>query len=122
MLGVIFRSVEEPSHQGDTLRCGDGMIRIGHPGILIESVDGEEAACFCSVFSANANHPCPKCLVHKSQLADVDKKFTSRTPELMRSVLAEANAAANETKRKEVLKEYGLHPIEVRSLHCITRS
>lgn len=116
---MIFRSVEGPSHRGDTLRCGDGKIRIGHPGILIESVDGEEAACFCSVFAANANHPCPKCLVHKSQLTDIDKRFAPRTPELMQSVLAEADAATNETKRKEVLKEYGLHPIKVCSLYFV---
>lgn len=110
---MIFGSLVRPSHQGDIFHCGSGEKIIGYPGILIESLDGEEAACFCSVFAANANYPCPKCLAHKDELDKIDKQFTLRTPENMRQVLSRARAAATFGEKARILQEHGLHDVEV---------
>jgi len=97
------------------------MIRNLYPGIHIESLDGEEAAAFCCCRGALANHPCPKCLAHKTQLHEVTKSFTPRTVESMREVVRRAAAAASKTAAENILKGYGLHNVDVcmASMACL---
>jgi len=62
---VILRPLERPSHIGEAVICSDQLIRILHLGILIQVVDGEEARGICGTRGAQANYPCPCCLVPK---------------------------------------------------------
>ena len=103
------------------MRCGDGVIRVLHPGIIIESQDGEEANCFCACrASGHANYPCPKCLVHKDQLHNVTGSFESRTSESMRLVIQRASRAQTKTEKEKILQAFGLHDIEViNDLTCL---
>ena len=89
------------------------MTRILYPGILIESQDGEEASYFCACRAATANHPCPKCLVHKSQLHRITKSFEPWTSESMRLVLQRASQATSKTAKEKILQDHGLHDIKV---------
>ncbi|KAJ7572771.1 hypothetical protein C8J56DRAFT_1138939 [Mycena floridula] len=41
---VVFKSLRSRSRNGDTFKFSDGKVRVGHPGIEIESMDGEEIA------------------------------------------------------------------------------
>jgi hypothetical protein len=91
------------------------MTRILHPGILIGSQDGEEASYFCACRAANANYPCPKCLVHKSELHCITKSFKDRTSESMRAVLERASKATSKAAKEKILQEHGLHDIKVSS-------
>ncbi|KII90328.1 hypothetical protein PLICRDRAFT_107314, partial [Plicaturopsis crispa FD-325 SS-3] len=112
VLSVVFKRLRRRSHHGETVRCGDKIPRILHPGILIESLDGEEAAAFCCVRAATANFPCPKCLVHKLKLHELTTTFDLRTTETMRAVFQRAAAAGSKTKTENILKDHGLNNVE----------
>ncbi|KAJ7857468.1 hypothetical protein B0H14DRAFT_2578359 [Mycena olivaceomarginata] len=56
---VILDPVRRRSRSGSTLRTGI-------PGILIQSMDFQEIAVWLAMRSAQANFPCPKCLVPNS--------------------------------------------------------
>ena len=117
VLARIFRSLGPRSRLGEAHLCNDDITRILYPGVLIESQDGEEASYFCACRAATANHPCPKCLVHKSQLHCITETFESRTSESMRSVLKLASQATSKTSKEKILQDHGLHDIEVTRLY-----
>ncbi|KAI0309540.1 hypothetical protein OF83DRAFT_1071905, partial [Amylostereum chailletii] len=94
------------------LTCGDSITRVLYPGILIASLDGEEAAVFCCLRAALANYPCPKCLVHHNDLHRLVASFTSRTPDLMQQVLAHAASESSKTRADKHLQDYGVHDTE----------
>jgi hypothetical protein len=122
VLKIIFESLRRRSHDGDTHRCADGISRILHPGILIESQDAEEAAYFCGCRAARATHPCPKCLVSHSELHEIFGNFELRTPDNMRAALQKVASAKTKADRQRILVKYGLHDIPVRLLHLKSRS
>ncbi len=110
----VFSSLRQRSHSGEAMECGDGVNHVLHPGILIESQDGEEANCFCACrASGHANYPCPKCLVRKDQLHDITGSFEPRTSDSMRSVIQRASQAQNKTTKEKILQAFGLHDIQV---------
>ncbi|KAJ7574853.1 hypothetical protein C8J56DRAFT_1064268 [Mycena floridula] len=109
---VVFASLRSRSRNGDVLKFGDGKVRVGHPGIAIESMDGEEIAHWTGVMAANANHPCPKCLVHKCDLHRLSLKSTLWTSTLMQNALKEARSAASKTDRDKILQCFGMHNID----------
>lgn len=110
----VFSSLRRRSHSGEAMQCGDGVNRILHPGILIESMDGEEANCFCACrASGHANYPCPKCLVHKDQLHNITGSFETRTSDSMRSVILRASQASTKMEKEKILQAFGLHDIQV---------
>jgi hypothetical protein len=115
VLGRIFASLRRRSRFGEPHLCNDDKIRILYPGILIESQDGEEASYFCACRAATAKHPCPKCLVPKSELHSITKSFQPRTSESMRRVLERASRATSKTAKEKILQDYGLHDIKVRT-------
>lgn len=85
-----------------------------YPGILIESQDAEEAAYFCGCRAASANHPCPKCLIFHSDLHDITGTFAElRTPETMQAAISLASKAKTKGQREVILKNKGLHNVEV---------
>jgi hypothetical protein len=114
ILGQIFASLQPRSQRGETHRCNDDISRILYPGFLIESQDGEEASYFCACRAATASYPCPKCLVHKSNLSDITKSFEPRTSKSMQSVLERASQATSKTRKEKILQDHGLHDIKVR--------
>jgi Plavaka transposase len=114
VLGVIFSSLKSRSWSGEPIRCPDNLVRVFHPGILIESLDGKEAAYFNACRAALANFPCPKCLVHKSDLHRITGNFTLRTTQTMKAVVVKALKTGTKTHRENLLKSYGLHGIQVR--------
>ncbi|KAK6984654.1 hypothetical protein R3P38DRAFT_2418025, partial [Favolaschia claudopus] len=75
VLTVIFSSLRGRSWHGEPIRCPDGRDRMFHPGIFIDSLDGKEAAYFNACRAALANHPCPKCLVFKTDLHKITGDF-----------------------------------------------
>jgi len=94
VLSQVFSLLRQRSHSGEAMRCGDQVNCVLHPGILIESQDGEEANCFCACqASGHANYPCPKCLVHKDQLHNITGSFEPRTSDSMCLVIQRASQA-----------------------------
>lgn len=110
----VFSSLRRRSHSGEARQCGDAVNRVLHPGILIESHDGEEANIFCACrASGRANYPCPKCLVHKDQLNNIIGNFEARTSDSMRSVIRRTLQASTKTEKENILQGFGLHDIQV---------
>ncbi|KAF8980125.1 hypothetical protein BDQ17DRAFT_1517813 [Cyathus striatus] len=101
----------ECSKCGEVHMCNDNMARILHPGILIESQDGEEASYFCACRGLKANFPCPKCLVPKMKLDCITETFELRTSENMCSVLQKVSQASSKVTKEKILQGYGLHNI-----------
>ncbi|KAI0266604.1 hypothetical protein BGY98DRAFT_1102511 [Russula aff. rugulosa BPL654] len=122
ILKKVFRSLKRPSQNGEAHRCGDGLNRVLYPGILIESQDAEEAAYFCGCRAASANHPCPKCLVAHSDLHDILGDFELRMPQSMQSVLIKVSETKTKTAKEIILKDNGMHNIEVRFQNINFRS
>jgi hypothetical protein len=110
---VVMASLERRSRNGEALRFGDGVVRVAHPGILIESMDFEEMAAWLAIRNSRSNHPCPKCLVHHKDLHKLFQRSEHRTSQSMQRVLTRA-VDLNATEREELLKSYGLHNFEVR--------
>lgn len=95
------------------MECGDLIHRILFPGILIKAIDGKEACSSCAIRNAHANYPCPKCLVHRSQLDQLDQVSPIRTTESMRAIYNEYLAAPNKTAAEAILVKSGLHATKV---------
>jgi hypothetical protein len=110
--GTVFASLRSRSRNGEALRFGDGVTRIGYPGVLIESMDFEELAAWLAIRNSRSLHPCPKCLVHHDDLHRLSQSFPKRTSDSMRAVLAEAQTLSS-TQREALLKAHGLHEFEV---------
>lgn len=113
VLKKVFQSLKWRSQNGEAHRCADGVNRVLYPGILIESQDAEEAAYFCGCRAASANHPCPKCLVSQQDLHNILGNFELRTPESMQEVLKQASDAKTKAGKEKILKDNGLHDVEV---------
>jgi len=77
-------------------------------------LDGKEAAYFNACRAALAHFPCPKCLVHQSDLHKITAKFTLRTTETMKAVVVKALKKQTKKDKESLLKSHGLHGIEVR--------
>ncbi|KAJ7797350.1 hypothetical protein B0H14DRAFT_3093169 [Mycena olivaceomarginata] len=112
VLQVIFSSLKTRSWSGEPIRCPDNLVRVFHPGILIESLDGKEASYFNACRAALANFPCPKCLVHKSDLHRITREFTLRTTPTMKAVVVKAVRKTTKTEKENILKSYGLHGVQ----------
>jgi len=113
ILKKVFRSLRQRSQSGEAHHCADNVNRVFYPGILIESQDAEEAAYFCGCRAASANHPCPKCLVAQPDLHKILGKFELRTPQSMQAVLAQVSKVKTKTAKEKILKDNGMHNIEV---------
>ena len=113
ILSRIFGPLGRRSRIGEAHVCNDKITRILHPGMLIESQDGEESAYFCACRAATANFPCPKCLVSKSQLHDITHSFEQRTTDSMCAVFERATCATSKTAKEQILQAFGLHDVKV---------
>ena len=113
VLKKVFRTLKPRSQNGEAHHCADGVNRVLYPGILIESQDAEEAAYFCGCHAALANHPCPKCLVAQTDLHKISGNYELRTPQSMQSVLIRVSNAKTKTAKEKILKDNGMHNIEV---------
>ncbi|KAF7331235.1 hypothetical protein MKEN_00000400 [Mycena kentingensis (nom. inval.)] len=109
ILRVVFGSLRERSWMGEAFRCPDGRIRVFHPGILINSLDGKEAAYFNACRAALAICCCPKCLVRKEMLHRITARFKLRTSKTMKAVIKRVSRQTTKGAREDILKEYGLH-------------
>ncbi|KAJ7125922.1 hypothetical protein C8R44DRAFT_702274 [Mycena epipterygia] len=112
ILAVIFSSLKSRSWNGEPIRCPDSLVRVFHPGVVISSLDGKEAAYFNACRAALANFPCPKCLVHKSDLHRITSTFQLRTTPTMKAVVLKASKKKTKTDKETILKNYGLHDVQ----------
>lgn len=62
-----------------------------------------------------SNFPCPVCLVPRSELYDLSKKYELRTTETMQAVYQEAKDARLMAEGEQILKSRGLRRVEVTS-------
>ncbi|KAJ7082070.1 hypothetical protein B0H15DRAFT_785946 [Mycena belliarum] len=108
---IIMNTLQERSHRGETLRSGDGVVWVAHPGVLIESMDFEELAAWLAIRNSRSLHPCPQCMVHHDELHCLSQSFPARTAEAMSAALVQA-PTASKTRRNDFLKSYGLHDFQ----------
>ncbi|KAJ6514727.1 hypothetical protein DFH09DRAFT_940926 [Mycena vulgaris] len=111
VLSVIFASLKSRSWNGEPIECYDKVIRLFHPALFINSMDGKEAAYFNACRAALANHPCPTCLVHKDDLHRLTEMFTMRTTDTMKAVVRKAFRVTTKAEKEGILKKNGLHGV-----------
>ncbi|KAF8524414.1 hypothetical protein BU17DRAFT_43042, partial [Hysterangium stoloniferum] len=112
VLTIAFKPLQNPSEYGETVTCSDYIQWVLTTGIVIQSVDGEEAACTCATWGASALHPCPQCFVHKDELTKPKKVFPLHTTQTMLDVIQEARTARSKKKTEEILWDNGLHIVD----------
>ncbi|KAF8530333.1 hypothetical protein BU17DRAFT_35668, partial [Hysterangium stoloniferum] len=109
VLMVAVQPLQYPSQYGEAVTCSDSVQRVLTTGIIIQSVDGEEAACTCGTQGPSALHPCPRCLVHKNELTKITKVFPLCTIQTMSDVVQKATTARSKRHTEEILRDNGLH-------------
>jgi hypothetical protein len=115
---IMFALTKIASWNGLSLPCGDELLRVLFPGIMIASLDGKEAVSYCTCRSWNAKHPCPRCLVLKHELGHLLHTFTPRTTATMRAVYESAQSAPSTTRKEAILASVGIHDTYVRDKHA----
>ncbi|VDC05924.1 unnamed protein product [Peniophora sp. CBMAI 1063] len=113
VLAKVVRSGRDRSHGGAVIECSDDVTRVVHPSVHILSLDAEEAShCNCTR-GPMANHPCPKCNVHRKHLGDIlSRNHVLRTKDKMREILKKARAMGSTSEAEKLLKKHGLHDVE----------
>lgn len=97
---------------GEPILCGDNIIRILFPGLLIASLDMEEAYILCGTRGCRANYPCPRCLVPQPELHSIISAYQERTDTDMVKTFNEAKSL--QSKPAEILlRAKGLHSVVV---------
>lgn len=129
---AIVKSIEGHAKSGFYKRCGDNILRILYPLILILSADYEEQyvalnflptmsllkliysiRCFMAVIRGlRSARPCPVCLISSEDLSDLSIIAARRTPTAMKKIYDEAKKL-NKKDQEELLKAYGLRNVEV---------
>jgi hypothetical protein len=104
------------SHHGEVMNCGDSITRRNYIDILVLSLDGKAAWCYCGTRAYPANFPCPRCMVHREQLDDLLDDSLPRTTDWMRRVYEEAQTKHTKGEKDQLLRDHGLHSVEVGSL------
>lgn len=112
VLRVILRSLRGPGSHGEPIQCGDGIERIMYPGIMIASLDNEEACTYCGCRASLANYPCPRCLVHADDTHQLTLVSNPRSTESMQAVYEEAKDAPSRTQHELILRDNGLNNVK----------
>ena len=112
-MSAVFHPIRRRSQAGDALTCGDNKVRVVHPGVPFDSVDGKKGCTLTTTHAVLANYPCPKCFVHHNELHNIDRCFKARTVESMKRVHDNTINAANKTKVERILQDYSIHKTEV---------
>ena len=110
---IIFETLLRPSNYGEAVNCSDALTRVLWPGVLIDSVDYQEAEILCAIRAALADFPCPKCLVYKLDLHLLTKPNTPRTTQSMMAIYHQGQAAATKAEKERIFQAHGLHDTEV---------
>ncbi|KAJ7687365.1 hypothetical protein B0H17DRAFT_1136283 [Mycena rosella] len=108
---IVMAALQDRSHRGEALRFGDGVVRVAHPGVLVESMDFEELAAWLAIRNSRSLHPWPQCMVHHDDLHCLSRSYPARTAEAMSAALGQA-PTTSKTQRNDFLKSYGLHNFE----------
>jgi hypothetical protein len=114
---LLFRKTHEASWNGTVVKGGDGTTRRHYVDVLIKSLDGKAACGVCATRGPMANFPCAKCLVGHDEQHAVNLNFPLRHKEWMKRVFAEAQSKKTKKDKESVLKNHGLHDVEVSRLH-----
>ncbi|TEB18351.1 hypothetical protein FA13DRAFT_1822013 [Coprinellus micaceus] len=109
----ILESLKKRAQTGDTVRCGDGIVRVLYPRVVILSADYEEQCAMAGIIGGkNASKPCPICLVDNPNMVDFIAEPELRTEAESARIYHQAVAATTKTRRNEILKSSGLRYVE----------
>ncbi|KAF8157464.1 hypothetical protein K438DRAFT_1910064 [Mycena galopus ATCC 62051] len=107
----LLETIVAASKTGHAIECGDGMLRILYPMILILAADYEEACVMALIRGLRALYPCPICYVKNEDQPDLSKKADLRTSKLSQDTVAEARTMTAEG-RDNLLQSHGLHNVD----------
>ncbi|KAL0059303.1 hypothetical protein AAF712_013951 [Marasmius tenuissimus] len=104
----ILESVVIMSEVGIRLRCGDGVIQMLYLILLALSADYEEQCVICLIRGVKGNYPCPRCMVHKEELADLSRTWKERSVKDTADILNEVIDLEFKNDQEALLKEHSL--------------
>jgi hypothetical protein len=92
------------------VHCGDKVTRIVYPGLLILSLDMQEAWDYLGARAAGANYPFPGCLCPREELHKLKCLHPRRTTEMMRAAYEAAqDPDLSRTAKEKHLRSFGMH-------------
>ncbi|KZS98865.1 hypothetical protein SISNIDRAFT_480465 [Sistotremastrum niveocremeum HHB9708] len=109
---VILDPLRNASHHGQAVRCGDKVVRRCYPGILVYSMDYEEATYALLNRGVNADFPDPKCNVTYEQQHDLTGNYTRRTCAEMSAAYAHARLCRFAYESNDILQAIGTYLIK----------
>lgn len=110
----VLEPLVEASRHGHGVVCGDGEFRVIYPRVMIANLDLEEQFVCAAGRGSNANHPCPRCAVHKDNQDDLLDNSGLRTHEESKGVVDEYHALQENGERghaSALLTNTGLYPV-----------
>lgn len=113
VMQVIFGSLQAPAEFRDCMTCADLITRVLFSGVPYTALDGQEAWAFTCTCGAQANFPCPHCLVPNDKLAAITQSFPPWTTNSMHQVFLHAQNAPSASAKTEILCGSGIHDVEV---------
>ncbi|KAF9462181.1 hypothetical protein BDZ94DRAFT_1368680 [Collybia nuda] len=109
---IFIGTVAQHSKTGCWIKCGDNIMRWLWPTILILSADYEEMTVMSLTRGVRASFPCPICLVHQDELADLSKTHKLRTQEQSKVDFGQADAMRRMEDKEKFLKDRGLRYVK----------
>ncbi|KAF8195254.1 hypothetical protein K438DRAFT_1906569 [Mycena galopus ATCC 62051] len=107
----LLETIVAASKTGHATECGDGMLRILYPMILILAADYEEVCVMALIRGLRALYPCPICYVKNEDQPDLSKKADLHTSKLSQDIVAEARTMTAEG-RDNLLQSHGLRNVD----------
>ncbi|KAH6880554.1 hypothetical protein BKA70DRAFT_1447131 [Coprinopsis sp. MPI-PUGE-AT-0042] len=108
---IFLKKMMEYEKTGTQVRCGNGILRLILPVILILCADYEERCIMAAIRRGKINYPCPHCLVPvKDMWKVVSTVHEPRTVENMRATYNKA-LTQNSADAEETLKGKGLRKV-----------
>ncbi|KAI1782317.1 hypothetical protein LXA43DRAFT_1145587, partial [Ganoderma leucocontextum] len=109
---ILLAAVAKWAQLGHTFKCGDDVVRVLYPIILLLVSDYEEQSMMALIRGVRGAAPCPVCLVPQDQQVHLNRisLHPQRTKEDAHSVVGQVYATR--VQQESHLKPQGLRPIE----------
>ncbi|KAI0337232.1 hypothetical protein BDW22DRAFT_1340223 [Trametopsis cervina] len=106
---VLLKEIAKHSETGYSTYCGDQILRVLFPFILILAADYEEQTYLALIRGLQGLAPCTICLIPKGKLADLSVQYPERNQQEIERIINKEEAKG---QKENILKPMGLRPVK----------
>ncbi|KAI0324005.1 hypothetical protein GY45DRAFT_1314512 [Cubamyces sp. BRFM 1775] len=109
---ILLERIRTYGKIGYKCECGDGVLRVLYPIILMLVADYEEQAVMSLIHGPNGLCPCPVCEIpaNEQQYLSIQPTHPARDPSHVQAIVEDASL--NKAQMEEVLKPMGIRPLK----------